>query len=345
MQVIVVGSGKLARELLGALPSGDAGQVVPWAAEGLPAEKSVVVHAGSGRELQAVSAFCESTCSPLVELATGSALEHVAADFPVVLCPNTNLLMLKFMAMLERSGLPADVIGEVIMGQVLAAGVGQNPARQAMMKAGVAKETPALTINAVCGSGLKAVMLAAQAVAATVEFEHRQAGGELLEDAGRGVQRHRPGETGSFGHAAADLRGPRIHGVGQADHLVINRLAVLYHQVRGGNNVTIGYFFLQRCAGLIQRNLPGARKSGRQATFSSDILYDTLLRHDPDHLLLRLTREEAMRGLVDFGRLEEMLAPRSSGRLATRSSLESFRRAPFTWVVMGGWWRSPGKSG
>lgn len=67
-------------------------------------------------------------------------------------------------ALLERTGLPNDAIGEVIMGQVLAAGVGQNPARQAMMKAGVAKETPALTINAVCGSGLKAVMLAAQAI-------------------------------------------------------------------------------------------------------------------------------------------------------------------------------------
>ena len=51
------------------------------------------------------------------------------------------------------------------MGQVLAAGVGQNPARQALMKSGVPKEVPALTINAVCGSGLKAVMLAAQAVA------------------------------------------------------------------------------------------------------------------------------------------------------------------------------------
>ena len=66
---------------------------------------------------------------------------------------------------IARAGLSSDQIGEVIMGQVLAAGVGQNPARQAMMKAGVAKETPALTINAVCGSGLKAVMLAAQAVA------------------------------------------------------------------------------------------------------------------------------------------------------------------------------------
>ena len=66
---------------------------------------------------------------------------------------------------IARAGLAFDQIGEIIMGQVLAAGVGQNPARQAMMKAGVAKETPALTINAVCGSGLKAVMLAAQAVA------------------------------------------------------------------------------------------------------------------------------------------------------------------------------------
>jgi acetyl-CoA C-acetyltransferase len=66
---------------------------------------------------------------------------------------------------MARAGLSSDQIGEVIMGQVLTAGAGQNPARQAMMKAGVAKETPALTINAVCGSGLKAVMLAAQAVA------------------------------------------------------------------------------------------------------------------------------------------------------------------------------------
>lgn len=61
-------------------------------------------------------------------------------------------------------------------------------------------------------------------------------------------------------------------------------------------------------AGLIERSHQGRRKSGRQATFSSDILYDTLVRHDPDHLLLRLTRDEAMRGLIDFSRLEEMLS-------------------------------------
>ncbi|WP_415403827.1 ligase-associated DNA damage response DEXH box helicase [Tateyamaria sp. SN3-11] len=61
-------------------------------------------------------------------------------------------------------------------------------------------------------------------------------------------------------------------------------------------------------AGLIERNLPSNRKTGRQATFSSDILYDTLAKYDPDHLMLDITRQEAMRGLVDFGRIEEMCA-------------------------------------
>ena len=65
---------------------------------------------------------------------------------------------------IARAKVDPALIGEVIMGQVLAAGAGQNPARQAALKAGVPNETPALTINAVCGSGLKAVMLAAQAI-------------------------------------------------------------------------------------------------------------------------------------------------------------------------------------
>jgi acetyl-CoA C-acetyltransferase len=79
--------------------------------------------------------------------------------------PATELGAAVIKAVLERSGLSADQIGEVIMGQVLAAGVGQNPARQAVVKAGFPHGIPGLTINAVCGSGLKSVMLAAQAVA------------------------------------------------------------------------------------------------------------------------------------------------------------------------------------
>lgn len=67
-------------------------------------------------------------------------------------------------ALLERSGLKPEQIDEVIMGQVLTAGVGQNPARQAVLAAGLPDVVSALTINKVCGSGLKAVHLAAQAV-------------------------------------------------------------------------------------------------------------------------------------------------------------------------------------
>jgi acetyl-CoA C-acetyltransferase len=66
--------------------------------------------------------------------------------------------------LLKRSKLTGDQIGEVILGQVLTAGAGQNPARQAVIKAGLPKAVPAMTINKVCGSGLKAVMLAAQAI-------------------------------------------------------------------------------------------------------------------------------------------------------------------------------------
>ena len=67
-------------------------------------------------------------------------------------------------------------------------------------------------------------------------------------------------------------------------------------------------------AGLIERRLPGAQKSGRQATFSSDILYDTLVKYDPNHLIMEATRREAQTGMVDFERIEEMLA-RIGGRV------------------------------
>jgi acetyl-CoA C-acetyltransferase len=91
--------------------------------------------------------------------------------------PATELGSIAIKAALERARVGPDQVGEVIMGQVLAAGSGQNPARQALIKAGITKETPALTINAVCGSGLKAVMLAAQAVA-TGDSEIVVAGGQ-----------------------------------------------------------------------------------------------------------------------------------------------------------------------
>jgi acetyl-CoA C-acetyltransferase len=65
---------------------------------------------------------------------------------------------------LERTGLPAEAVDEVIVGQVLAGGAGQSPARQAMRYAGLSDSTPAMTINKVCGSGLKAIMLGAGSI-------------------------------------------------------------------------------------------------------------------------------------------------------------------------------------
>ena len=66
---------------------------------------------------------------------------------------------------LERAGVKPEQVSEVILGQVLAAGVGQNPARQAAIRAGLPDMIPAMTINKVCGSGLKAAMLGAQSIA------------------------------------------------------------------------------------------------------------------------------------------------------------------------------------
>jgi acetyl-CoA C-acetyltransferase len=78
---------------------------------------------------------------------------------------------------IARAQLDPKQVEGVILGQVLTAGSGQNPARQATIKAGLAMETPAMTINVVCGSGLKSVMLAAQAIA-TGEAEVMIAGGQ-----------------------------------------------------------------------------------------------------------------------------------------------------------------------
>jgi len=80
-------------------------------------------------------------------------------------------------AALARARLDPAQVGEVIMGQILSAGCGQNPARQALFKAGLPKDVPAMTINAVCGSGLKSVMLAAQAIVAG-DYEIGVAGGQ-----------------------------------------------------------------------------------------------------------------------------------------------------------------------
>jgi len=80
-------------------------------------------------------------------------------------------------ALLEETGVPAEQINEVVLGQVLTAGCGQNPARQASINAGIPASVPAMTINKVCGSGLKAVHMAVQAIR-TGDAELMIAGGQ-----------------------------------------------------------------------------------------------------------------------------------------------------------------------
>ncbi|HCM7225222.1 TPA: acetyl-CoA C-acetyltransferase [Klebsiella aerogenes] len=102
--------------------------------------------------------------------------------------------------LLERTQLPASAVDELIFGQVLTAGCGQNPARQTALRAGLPVETPAVTVNLVCGSGLKAVQQAVQAIRSG-EAEIAIAGGqESMSNAPYLVQGARDGLR--FGHAS-----------------------------------------------------------------------------------------------------------------------------------------------
>jgi ATP-dependent Lhr-like helicase len=96
-------------------------------------------------------------------------------------------------------------------------------------------------------------------------------------------------------------------------------------------------------SGLIERRFPGQEKSGRQVTFSTDLIYDVLRRHQPDHLLLRCARDDAATGLIDVARLGQMLE-RIKGRIR-HAALEHL--SPFSVPILLeiGKERSPGQAG
>src|SRR5450755_1140684 len=98
----------------------------------------------------------------VIAAAVRTAIGKFGGSLAKVSAPELGATVIR--ALLARSNVKPEQISEVILGQVLAAGSGQNPARQALVKSGLPFSVPAMTINKVCGSGLKAVMLAAQAV-------------------------------------------------------------------------------------------------------------------------------------------------------------------------------------
>jgi 4-hydroxy-tetrahydrodipicolinate reductase len=104
IQVLVVGHGKLAEELLHGIDSTSVACVVRWdERDSIECGPCIIVHAGSGREIDAVVEFCTRTGSILLDLSTGESKLPDTPRFPVVICPNVNLQMLYFMAMVKRS--------------------------------------------------------------------------------------------------------------------------------------------------------------------------------------------------------------------------------------------------
>ncbi len=124
-------------------------------------------------------------------------------------------------AALERAGVSADAVGEVYMGCVLPAGLGQAPARQASLGAGVPRSVPCTTINKVCGSGLKAVALAAQSIA--------QGDCDVAVAGGMESMSNAP-------HLAPGLRnGVKMGNATMLDHMVKDGLWDVYNDVHMGN--------------------------------------------------------------------------------------------------------------
>jgi acetyl-CoA C-acetyltransferase len=106
----------------------------------------------------------DTSRQPVIVSAARTPIGKFLGSLSTLSAPDLGAVAIR--AALERAGLPADQVQEVIFGNVVQGGVGQAPARQALLKSGIPATVSALTINKVCGSGLKAVMLAAQAIKA-----------------------------------------------------------------------------------------------------------------------------------------------------------------------------------
>ena len=103
--MIVVGSGELATAILEELIQDKTGLVVLWETrDPNSTQESIVVHAGSGRQLAEVYEFCKSSNSVFVELSTGTTTIGNDFSFPVILCPNTSILLMKFLSMWKHFG-------------------------------------------------------------------------------------------------------------------------------------------------------------------------------------------------------------------------------------------------
>lgn len=213
--------------------------------------------------------------------------------------------------LLQRSQLTGDQIGEVILGQVLTAGAGQNPARQAVLKAGLPQSVSALTINKVCGSGLKAVMLGAQAL--------RDGDSEIIIAGGQENMSLSP-------HLLAGSRdGQRMGDWKMVDSMIIDGLWDVYNQYHMGitaENVAkkygIGREDQDALALASQQKAAAAQDAGK---FKDEIVPFSIpqrkgdpLVFDADEFINRKTNAEALSALRPaFDKAGSVTAGNASG--------------------------------
>jgi acetyl-CoA C-acetyltransferase len=214
-------------------------------------------------------------------------------------------------ALLERSGLAGEQINEVILGQVLAAGSGQNPARQSVIKAGLPQGVPAMTINKVCGSGLKAVMLAAQAI--------RDGDSEIIIAGGQENMSLAP-------HVLPNSRdGQRMGDWKLVDTMINDGLWDVYNQYHMGitaENVAKKYGISREAQDALalasQQKAAAAQEAGR---FKDEIVGVTIpqkkgdpLVFDSDEFINKKTSAEALAGLRPaFDKAGSVTAGNASG--------------------------------
>src|SRR5512147_731942 len=213
--------------------------------------------------------------------------------------------------LLKRSKLSGEQISEVILGQVLTAAAGQNPARQAVIKAGLPKGVPAFTINKVCGSGLKAVMLAAQAI--------RDGDSEIVIAGGQESMSLAP-------HALPNSRdGARMGDWKLVDSMIVDGLWDVYNQYHMGvtaENVAKKYGVSRADQDALalasQQKAAAAQDAGR---FKDEIVPFSIAQKkgDPivfanDEFINRKTSAEALAGLRPaFDKAGSVTAGNASG--------------------------------
>ncbi len=213
--------------------------------------------------------------------------------------------------LLTRAKLEGGQIGEVILGQVLTAGVGQNPARQAVIKSGLPDTIPAMTINKVCGSGLKAVMLAAQAI--------RDGDSEIVIAGGQESMSLAP-------HVLAGSRdGQRMGDWKLIDSMITDGLWDVYNQYHMGitaENVAKQYSISRESQDALalasQQKAAAAQEAGR---FKDEIVAVTIpqKKGDPvvfaaDEFINRKTSAEGLAGLRPaFDKAGSVTAGNASG--------------------------------